>query len=252
MLPVPARLTGGPWAFFLDVDGTLLDIADAPDLVHVDAPLLNLLDSIKRVSAGAVALVSGRSIADLDRLFEPLKLSAAGLHGAERRDAQGRLHLRPADARLQRVRGALQAWAVARPGTLVEDKGGAVALHYRLAPGEEAAARELVERVAADLGGDYVVQEGKFVTEVRPAGVSKATAIRQFMTEQPFTGLRPVFVGDDVTDEDGFMAVRDLQGLAVVVGARRQSHATHCLADVQAVQAWLGDWLTRMVNGEMQ
>ena len=95
MLPVPARLTGGSWAFFLDVDGTLLDLADAPDLVHVDARLLRLLDSLGRASDGAVALVSGRSIADLDQLFSPLLLPVAGLHGAERRDAQGRRHQRP-------------------------------------------------------------------------------------------------------------------------------------------------------------
>jgi trehalose 6-phosphate phosphatase len=249
MLPVPARLTGESWAFFLDVDGTLLDIADAPDLVHVDPQLLDLLGSLQRATGGALALVSGRSIADLDRLFDPVRLPAAGLHGAERRDAHGHLHRRPVDGRLQRVREEFEAWAAARPGTLVEDKGGAIALHFRLAPAQQSAARRLVERVVASLEGDYVFQEGKLVAEIRPAGVSKATAIRQFTTESPFAGRRPVFIGDDVTDEDGFSAVRDLGGLAVVVGARAQSHAGYCLADVRAVQHWLGDWLARGRDG---
>lgn len=228
---------------FLDVDGTLLDIADAPDLVHVDQRLLRLLDSLAQANQGAVALVSGRSIADLDRLFSPLVLPAAGLHGAERRDARGKLHRRPADPRLRRVERELARWSRSRPGTLVEDKGGAVALHCRLAPAEEVAARELIGTIAAGLGDDYVVQTGKRVVEIKPAGVSKATAIREFMGEAPFAGRRPVFAGDDVTDEDGFLAVRDLGGVAVGVGEREFRHASCRLADVRAVEDWLFDWL---------
>jgi trehalose 6-phosphate phosphatase len=249
MLPVPARLTGGSWAFFLDVDGTLLDLADAPDLVHVDARLLRLLESLGRASDGAVALVSGRSIADLDRLFSPLLLPAAGLHGAERRDARGQCHQRPADPRLRQVKTTLASWSASRPGTLVEDKGGAVALHYRLAPGLEDDARELVENVAAGLAGDYVVQVGKRVVEVKPAGVSKATAILEFLREPPFAGRRPVFVGDDVTDEDGFLAVRGRQGVAICVGDRPDTHASYRLADVRAVEDWLRHWLDLHPDG---
>ncbi len=250
MLPDAAPLTGRSWAIFLDVDGTLLDLADAPDLVHVDTRLLRLLDSLVDANRGAVAIVSGRSIADLDQLFSPLTLPAAGLHGAERRDARGGLHRRAADPRLRQVEHELTRWSRAHPGTLVEDKGGAVALHYRLAPAEEAAARALIRTIGASLGDDYVVQTGKQVVELKPAGVSKATAIREFMSEAPFAGRRPVFVGDDVTDEDGFLAVRDLGGVAVGVGEREFSHATCRLDDVRAVEAWLFDWLDSDDFGE--
>jgi trehalose 6-phosphate phosphatase len=251
MLPDAARLTGGSWALFLDVDGTLLDLADAPDLVHVDTRLLQLLESLVHATSGAVAIVSGRSIADLDQLFSPLVLPAAGLHGAERRDARGGLHRRAADPRLRRVQRELARWSQSRPGTLVEDKGGAVALHYRLAPDQEAAARELIHGIAEELGGDYVVQAGKQVVEIKPAGVTKATAILQFMNEAPFAGRRPVFIGDDVTDEDGFVAVQHLDGVAIGVGEREFSHASHGLANVAAVEAWLRDWLDSDHHGEV-
>jgi len=239
MLPVPAPLTGDFWAFLLDVDGTLLEIAAAPDLVRVHPRLLRLVDGLHRASCGALALISGRSIADLDRLFAPLVLPAAGLHGAERRDARGVVHRRPDDLRLREACREIDAWCASRPGALVEDKGGAVALHYRRSPALETAARALLQGLLGRLGSDYVLQEGKFVLELRPSGFSKATAIRQFMSEAPFAGRRPLFVGDDITDEDGFAAVLELGGLAVVVGSGEGSRATHGLPDVPAVQEWL-------------
>jgi trehalose 6-phosphate phosphatase len=239
MLPVPARLTGASWAVFLDVDGTLLDIADAPDRVHVHPRVLELLGALRATTSGAVALVSGRSIADLDGLFEPLELTAAGLHGAERRDASGRLHLHAADPRLDDVRATLLLWSEAHPGTLLEDKGGALALHFRRAPEAEHAARAVVGQVLEGLGRDFVLQRGKCVLEIKPSGVSKATAIREFMEEPPFIGRRPVFVGDDVTDEDGFEYVRRQDGMAVTVGERPSEHADWRLPDVAAVLEWL-------------
>jgi trehalose 6-phosphate phosphatase len=239
MLPIPAPLTGDVWALFLDVDGTLLEIAAAPDLVRVDPRLLKLLDSLHRASSGALALISGRSIADLDGLFAPLVLPVAGLHGAERRDACGLVHRRPEDPRLREACRQITAWCASRPGALVEDKAGAVALHFRSAPALEAPARGLLQGLLDRLGGDYVLQEGKLVLELRPSGFSKATAIRQFMAEAPFAGRRPVFVGDDITDEAGFAATLDLGGLAVVVGDGEGSRATHALPDVGAVQKWL-------------
>jgi len=239
MLPVPARLTGASWAVFLDVDGTLLDIADTPDRVHVHPRVLELLGALRVATDGAVALVSGRSLADLDGLFEPLELAAAGLHGAERRDAYGRLHLHAPDPRLGEARETLLRWSAGHRGTLVEDKGAALALHYRLAPEAEESARAVVEGVLEHLGGAFVLQRGKCVLEVKPSGVSKATAIREFMQEPPFTGRRPVFVGDDVTDEDGFEYVGRQGGLAVTVGERSSDHADWRLPDVAAVLEWL-------------
>lgn len=241
MLPVPARLTGDSWAIFLDVDGTLVDIADAPDLVHVDEQLPRLLDAVRRSCGGALALVSGRSLAALDSLFEPVQFPAAGLHGAERRDARGRLHLRPRDPALDEVVARLAAWCAVHPGTLVEDKGGALAVHFRMAPAHAGAAHEKVAAALEALGADYALQAGKCVLEIKPRGASKARAIDEFMAEQPFAGRRPVFVGDDLTDEDGFRAVREHGGLAVAVGELPDTSAEFRLADVPAVQRWLGE-----------
>jgi len=239
MLPVPARLTGASWAVFLDVDGTLLDIADAPDRVHVHPRVLELLGALRAATGGAVALVSGRSLADLDGLFEPLELTAAGLHGAERRDASGRLHLHAPNTRLGEARETLLRWSERHPGTLVEDKGAALALHYRRAPDAEDSARAVVEGLLDALGDAFVLQRGKCVLEIKPSGVSKATAIREFMQEPPFAGRRPVFVGDDVTDEDGFEYVGRRGGVAVTVGERPSEHADWRLPDVGAVLEWL-------------
>lgn len=243
MLPDAARLTGRSWAMFLDVDGTLLDIADAPDLVHVPEHLPRLLDSVRCASGGALALVSGRSLADLDALFAPVLFPAAGLHGAERRDGVGRLHFRPLDPALASVGKRLESWAATRPGTQIEDKGGAIAVHFRRAPGEKEAARDIVEQQIEVLGGRYVLQSGKCVLEIKPRGASKARAIGEFMQEPPFAGRRPVFVGDDVTDENGFDAVRKLGGITVAVDKRRPTNAQYGLADTSAVQAWLASWL---------
>lgn len=243
MLPVPARLTGDSWAVFLDVDGTLIDIADAPDLVHVDERLPRLLDAVRRACGGALALVSGRSLDALDALLAPMQFPAAGLHGAERRDARGRLHVRPRDPALHAVTTRLAAWCAAHPGTLVEDKGGAVALHYRMAPGHAEAARSEVTAALETLGPGYALQAGKCVLEIKPRGASKARAIDEFMAEQPFAGRRPVFVGDDLTDEDGFRAVREHGGVAVAVGELAHTAAQYRLADVSAVQQWLEQWV---------
>ena len=249
MLPAPAPLTGSSWALFLDVDGTLLDIADAPDLVRVEDALLDLLGALQRASGGALALVSGRSIAGLDDLFAPLELPVAGLHGAERRDATGRVYRRPRDPALGALVHQLRAWCEAHPGTLLEDKHGAVALHYRLAPDEREAVRELAAAALSRLGDGYVLLEGKCVVELRPSGTSKAHAIEAFMGEDPFTGRQPLFIGDDVTDEDGFRFVRQSGGIAVAVGDRGPTDAEFRLADVAAVREWLAHWAGQRREG---
>ncbi len=244
MLPLPAVPAGDSWAVFLDVDGTLLDIADAPHRVVVNDRILRLLRSLLRRHDGAVALVSGRSVADLDRLFEPEILPAAGLHGAERRDARGVLHRHIPNGRLDALRGALAAFEAEHPGTLVEDKGAALALHYRLAPGAASAARRCLEAEVGRMGGDFVLQEGKCVLEIKPAGVTKATAIAEFMREEPFAGRGPVFLGDDLTDEDGFGLVKSMGGLAIAVGERPGTRADFGLPDVGAVLGWLESFAT--------
>jgi trehalose 6-phosphate phosphatase len=226
-------------ALFLDVDGTLLHIADTPDAVTIERATVELLRRAHAATGGALALITGRRIADVDRLFAPLALPAAGQHGFERRDAAGAVHrhARPAPE-LAEVRADLDAFAAAHPGVLIEDKGLTVAVHYRLAPEAAAAVAALAERLVARPGGALAIQRGKMVVELRPAGKDKGTAIAEFMSEPPFHGRTPVFLGDDLTDEYGFSIVNGLGGLAVKVGAGA-TEARARLPDVDAVRACL-------------
>jgi trehalose 6-phosphate phosphatase len=213
--------TSHHWCLFLDVDGTLLDFAATPDGVRVDESLHEILLRTRIVLQGAMALISGRSLAQLDRMFSPTVWPAAGLHGLERRDAAGHTHLALTDESvLDDARLALAAITAAAPGVILEDKGLALALHYRLAPGLEQHLRREIGAIARRLGPGYHVQEGSRVLELKPAAATKADAIRAFMAEEPFAGHRPVFVGDDLTDLDGFAAVERLGGLSVAVGDR--------------------------------
>jgi trehalose 6-phosphate phosphatase len=248
MFPHPASHLGGAWAFFLDVDGTLLDIAEAPDRVVVSDRVLTLLADLSVASGRALALVSGRSIADLDRLFVPLELPVAGLHGAERRDAAGRLHRSIVNGRLGAARAALEAFSGEHPGTLLENKGVALALHFRSAPQAEGAARAAVAGLLPALAPDFVLQEGKCVLEIKPAGASKSRAIGEFMADAPFAGRRPVFIGDDITDEDGFRAVNALGGLSILVGERSGTAATHRLPAVDDVLHWLSACVRELIE----
>lgn len=241
--PAPPSPAAG--AFFLDVDGTLLGIAATPDAVTVEPAVRELLSRLSEASGGAVALISGRAIAVLDRLFAPLRLPAAGQHGAERRDAEGRLHTHAIHARgLGEVRAAAAAFAAGNPGVVLEDKGLSLAVHFRRTPTAEPALRALLERTVAECAGQVALQPGKMVLEVKPAGRDKGTAITEFMREQPFRGRMPVFIGDDVTDEFGFAVVNRLGGLAVKVG-EGASRARLRLADVGEVRRWLEDCLVR-------
>jgi trehalose 6-phosphate phosphatase len=227
------------WALFLDVDGTLLEIAATPSAVSVPQRAIDLLSRLHDTLAGALALVSGRPIADLDRLFAPLRLPVAGAHGAERRDAAGLLHSRDYGAALAPARNVLARWAAAHPGVLLEDKGVALALHYRRAPELEAAARDLMAAALVAVGPAFRLQDGKKVVEIAVETASKGLAIAQFMAEAPFVGRLPVFVGDDLTDEDGFAMVNRLGGHSVAVGVNRATKARWHLHGDQQVLAWL-------------
>ena len=227
------------WCLFLDVDGTLIDFTQSPQDTRSDVRLNRLLQDVQRSLAGRIALVSGRSIGRLDELFAPLRFAAAGLHGAERRSASGRLHRAAiAHADLDPAREALRAFAARHPGTRFEDKRVALALHYRGAPRFEASARALVVRLADELGPAFHVQEGNMVLEIKPSGYTKATAIEAFLAEAPFAGRTPVFVGDDLTDRDGFRFVEASGGISVAVGDRVS--AQWRIEDPAAVRDWLG------------
>src|SRR5882672_2651359 len=226
------------WCLFLDVDGTLIELTDSPFDTCADAELKALLSEVAERLGGAVALVSGRSIEYLDALFAPLRLPAAGLHGVERRTASGALHGASfIDTQLDPARVALRALAQAHPGILIEDKGRTIAAHYRMVPQLESLVRGRLAEVAQPLGSNYHIQEGSQVFEIKPSGFSKATAIKAFMKEPPFSGRKPVFVGDDLTDQDGFRMVEDAGGVSIAVGTR--VHAQFCLADAAAVRGWL-------------
>ncbi|MGH8263292.1 MAG: trehalose-phosphatase [Steroidobacteraceae bacterium] len=231
-------LPGGPACLFLDVDGTLVDFALRPEGVAVDAGLIELLRAASKRTHGAMALVSGRPIAQLDRLFAPLNLPAAGVHGDERRDADGAMHyISDEDERLRPARATLRALVSARAGLIFEDKRSALALHYRLSPQFKEEAHETMTQLAQGLLPDYELLDGNHVFELKPRSFNKAMAIEAFLAESPFRGRTPVFLGDDTTDMDGFAAVERHGGLAIAVGERVS--ATWRLADPLAVRAWL-------------
>jgi trehalose 6-phosphate phosphatase len=227
-------------ALFLDVDGTLLELAARPQAVSVPQELRARLRALHLASGGAVALVSGRRIADLDALFAPLVLPAAGLHGFERRGDRGIHRIRPPSATaLEAARAAMLELARRHAGLLVEDKQFALALHYRGAPRLEDTVIRAMEEIAAGMVHDLELQRGKMVVELRPAGATKAHAVSAFLEEAPFAGRVPVFIGDDLTDEPAFELVNRLEGVSVAVSSSRSSAARARLANVAAVRGWL-------------
>lgn len=240
-LPIPTHLPtpSSDWAWFLDVDGTLLEIAATPTGVRAPADLVAILARLDRAHGGAVALVSGRALGDLDRIFAPLHPPAAGLHGLERRAASGELFRHAGETDLGPTRAALEEFASTRPGVIVEDKGVTLAVHYRQAPGQAEAAGRLVHGLADRLGPEYHVQRGKMVLEIKPRSSQKGDAVREFMAEPPFAGRLPVFVGDDITDEDAFSVVNAMGGHSVRVGEDEPTAAAWRLESVGALRGWL-------------
>ncbi|WP_372018708.1 trehalose-phosphatase [Pseudoxanthomonas sp. 10H] len=227
-------------ALFLDVDGTLVGFSTDPDAVRVSALVLEALGAISDRLHGAVALVSGRPLAQLDALFSPLKLPAAGLHGHEFRGDAAAAHDIPeaTSTFLHDLHRAATHLAAAHPGVLVEDKGVSVALHWRAAPHAADIVSGFARERLAGLAG-YRLQPGDHVVEFVPEGADKGRAVERMMARAPFAGRVPVFVGDDLTDEFGFAAAHRLGGWSVLVGAREPSIAGHGLAGIEAVQDWL-------------
>lgn len=227
---------GGDIALFLDFDGTLVEIAPVPDAVKLDRRVSAALDALRADLGGALALVSGRPIAFLDTVMMPYRFDAAGLHGAQIRfgEAIETQSISP-DAMRQATRDLVR-FANSHVGIIVEDKRISVALHWRLAPQLKDEAMELMRAHAARMGPAVRLQEGKSVAELVPASASKGAAIRWLMQSAPYAGRVPVFVGDDITDEDGFAAVNALGGVSVRIGdgktcaSRRIASPTDLLA----------------------
>jgi trehalose 6-phosphate phosphatase len=237
------RLPADP-GFFLDIDGTLLDIAERPQLVRIDEDLGHLLATTRDATGGAVALISGRSVAEIDRLFGR-NFCAAGQHGAERRDAAGKMHQhRVPLAGLRKAHERLKRMVAEHPALVLEDKGMNLALHYRLAPELAATVHEVLRRLVEELGDDFELQSGKMVMEIKPSGKDKGTAIAEFLAEAPFRGRLPVFIGDDLTDEFGFELINRVGGCSVKVG-EGSSAANWRLPNAHAVRAWLRRFVER-------
>ncbi|WP_233882284.1 trehalose-phosphatase [Paraburkholderia flagellata] len=243
MQALPAVLPPDQTAFFFDFDGTLVDLAPTPDGVLVRPDMLALLRELRRLTHGAVAIVSGRGIESIDGFLGMPDLPVAGLHGAERRDANGdtqRVGFN--DQRLLHMEQVLAEVVRTHAGMLLEIKGASLALHYRNAPEHEGTARAATERLAADYADAYVLQPGKMVYEIKPKDVDKGRALRAFLDEPPFAGRRPVFAGDDLTDEKGFAVVNALGGLSIKVGGGD----TIALTRIDSVDALIG-WLASLV-----
>jgi trehalose 6-phosphate phosphatase len=234
-------------ALLLDIDGTLLDLAPTPREVWVPPGLAKTLNRLVEKTSGALALVSGRSLNDIDLIFAPEQFPAVGGHGAEMRisvDSEAvATHAPPMDKELKR---RLAAIARLSPGILLEDKGYSLALHYRLAPHAEKAIYEAVSLIRADLPNAPIeVLPGKCVCEIKHSGFNKASGVLELMTHEPFRGRHPIFIGDDVTDESVFAIMPDLGGLAYSVGRRAKGVAGHFdePGDVRA-------WLARLLDDE--
>ncbi len=224
---------------FLDIDGTLLEFADRPDEVHVSDHLLALIEGAEARLSGAMAMVTGRPVADVDRLFDPVRLPCAGLHGLEARPTENSPVVREVVHGLQAAGDELRFRFANVDGLIIEDKGPCIAVHYRNAPDYKDRIEAAVGDLAATLGADFAMLSGKMVYELKPLIANKGHAVERFMAIAPFAGRRPVFIGDDVTDEDGFVIANAQGGISVIVGDRAPTVAQHRVRDVAAVHAWL-------------
>lgn len=229
-------------AFFFDLDGTLAPLAPRPDAVRLPRDTASVLARLLERTNGAIAVVSGRAIDEIDGLLAPLRMAAAGLHGAEIRHAGGEL-IRAEGHAIDTVLIAamvspLHALVARHPGLLLENKGSALALHYRSAPELAGLARDAMRALANLHAERFVLQPGKFVFELRPRHVSKGRAITTLLKEVPFAGRTPLFAGDDLTDEAGFADVNALGGITIKIG-QGETCAHHRLPSPEALTAWL-------------
>lgn len=249
----PARVTGlyqplppvpapeARWALFLDVDGTLIELAETPDAVHVSRELIAQLERMRQCLDGALALISGRSIAQLDDLFAPLQLACAGQHGLERRGVDGSVHTAAIDAQaLHTLHTAAARLGAKMPEVIIENKGMTVAFHYRQARLQQPALRAELEHLAQSSG--FSLQAGRDVYELKASHLNKGTALQDFLNEAPFAQRLPIYLGDDLTDEHALAVAQRYLGMGIQVGSRMPSAALFGLPDPKAVVHWLHRW----------
>jgi trehalose 6-phosphate phosphatase len=227
-------------ALYLDIDGTILDLAPSPEAVEVPVWMVPLLQQLSGKLDGAVAFVSGRTIAAIDHLFRPLTFPAVGVHGGEVRTADGKIVIDgQLSTQLQAAEPLLQQ-AIARiRGVQLENKRSVIALHYRSVPERGREVLKIAELVASGLGSQFGVLMGKCVVEIRPRHLTKGSAIRQLMERAPFRDRIPIFAGDDTTDEDAFEVVNGLGGISLRVGEEAPTAAKFRLATPDQLRGWL-------------
>ncbi|GGE05709.1 trehalose 6-phosphate phosphatase [Polymorphobacter glacialis] len=234
-VPPPIDVAGD--ALFLDFDGTLTVIRPRPDQVVVGIQMRRCVMRARTALSGRMAIVSGRSVAVINSLLSIDGIAVAGIHGLERRDAKGVWTRTAPTTGMAAARPEVEALVTSRPRLQMEDKGLSIALHYRGAPELRTFAEDAIGAIAGR--HDLLLQAGSMVLEIREKGPDKASALTAFMAEAPFAGARPIFVGDDLTDEVAFEAAAVHGGFGILVGQPRPTAARYRLANVDAVQAWL-------------
>lgn len=233
------------FALFLDIDGTLIDLAETPDSIVVPQDLAHHLEAVSHRLSGALALVTGRALPFADALFAPLVLPIAGLHGAERRCRDGHIDSMASSADFTMLKRSLQRVTSDWKGVLIEDKGAAVAAHFRQAPQWQSSLEAVMRSALEEAGPDFALQHGKMVFEIRPAHASKGSALCEFLSEEPFAGRRPIAIGDDLTDEAMFKAANELGGLSIRIGAPTDDTAAQAsLASPDMLRAILKQFAT--------
>ncbi len=246
----PLPVAGDVWGLFLDVDGTLLAFQERPDQVRVPAQLKSLLDALYQAMDGAMALVSGRPVDELQALFDHPPWPMAGLHGLQLKLPDGRLRQTPVKPEsIRQLRHSARLLAEDLPGVRLEDKGIAVALHCRAAPSRYEDLLAACEKAVQALPG-FELQPGNLVVEIKPSAMKKGHAVQGLMEVHPFIGRRPIYLGDDLTDEHAFATVNLENGITTRVGIREPTLAQFALRDPDDVQSWLHRLLDAIVQGD--
>jgi trehalose 6-phosphate phosphatase len=235
------------WAWFFDIDGTLVELAPTPSSIIVHDDLPGLIARLNELSGGAVSLITGRAISNVDELLPLPQVSVAGQHGAEVRMPAGGHHTGEFSVDFDAMARDVAALCARHPGLIAEYKGSSIALHYRRAPKLAGYATRFMRELQSRYGPGLELQKGKKVVELRPDAVDKGRAIASLMKRKPFAGRTPVFVGDDVTDEAGFETVNEFGGYSVKVG-RGKTRARYRLASVSEVREWLAEGMSRATD----